>query len=220
MIVYARCPVLSEVCDDASVFRDDMLARYECDAAVAWASVAIGDDISELDEGVSPISAVEDEAAEAFEPCLVEVMKGLLVLRAVVVDELEGLGHDEPLPLRDAPREMGVDLDIAIDVVEALTVGRIDIDGHLPGVTPVSDVLACEGVGGALKADDDGLDLFGIVGLGEVEVAVWSVQEAVGAACQLAEECFYIHSCDGVDGLNGVYGEPLHSSDLQNGWRG
>jgi hypothetical protein len=66
-----------------------MLARYECDAAVAWASVAIGDDISELDEGVSPISAVEDEPAEPFEPCLVEVMKGLLVLFAVVVYKLE-----------------------------------------------------------------------------------------------------------------------------------
>lgn len=66
-----------------------MLARYECDAAVAWASVAIGDDISELDEGVSPVAAVEDEAAEPFEPCLVEVVLGILVLFAVCIDKLE-----------------------------------------------------------------------------------------------------------------------------------
>ena len=152
-----------------------MLARYECDSAVTWASIAIGDDISELDERMSPVAAVEDEAAEPFEPCLVEVMKGLLVLFAVVVYKLEGLCHDESFPLRDAPREMSIDLDIAIDVVELLTVWRVDIDGHLPCAAPVGNVFSCERVGGALQPDDDGLYSFWIFCLCEVEVAVGRV---------------------------------------------
>ena len=97
-------------------------------------------------------------------------MNGLLVLRAVVVYKLEGLGHDESLPLRDATREMSIDLDIAIDVVELLTVWRVDIDGHLPCAA-----LSCERVGGALQPDDDGLYSFWIFGLCEVEVAVGRV---------------------------------------------
>ena len=80
-----------------------MLSRYECDAAVAWTSVAIGDYISELDERVSPISAVEDEAAEPFEPSLVEVVECLFILFALCIDELERFGHYESLALRDAP---------------------------------------------------------------------------------------------------------------------
>lgn len=70
---------------------------------------------------------------------------------------------------------MGIDLDIAIDVVELLTVWRIDIDGHLPCVAPVGNVLSCERVGGALQPDDDGLYSFWIFGLCEVEVAVGRV---------------------------------------------
>ena len=66
-----------------------MLSRYEGDLTVAGASVAIGDDISELDEGVSPKSAVEDEPTEPLEPCLVEVVESLFILLAVCIDELE-----------------------------------------------------------------------------------------------------------------------------------
>lgn len=89
MVVDARSPVLSEVCDDAPVFRNDMLSRDERDAAVAWASVSIGDDIAELDERVPPVATVKDEAAEPFEPSLVEVVLCILVLFAVCIDELE-----------------------------------------------------------------------------------------------------------------------------------
>lgn len=70
---------------------------------------------------------------------------------------------------------MSIDLDIAIDVVELLTVGRVDIDGHLPCAAPVGNVFSCERVCGALQPDDDGLYSFWIFGLCEVEVAVGRV---------------------------------------------
>ena len=72
---------------------------------------------------------------------------------------------------------MCVDLYIPVYVVEALTVGRIDIDGQLPCVAPVGNVLSCKGICGALQPDDDGLYCFWIFGLGKVEVAIGSVED-------------------------------------------
>ena len=105
-------------------------------------------------------------------------MQSILVFVALCIDKLEGLGHDEALSLGDTAREMGVDLLVAVDVVETLPVGRVDIDGHLPCRPPVGDVLACERVGGTLQLYDDRTDLLWVLSLVEVEVAVGGVQHA------------------------------------------
>ena len=190
VVVDAGGPVLSEIGNDAVIFWDDVLARDELDAAVCWASVAVGGDVWKLYERMAPVAALEHESAELLEPGLVEIVLRILVLIALSIDELEGPGHDEADSLLYATGEMRVDLDIAIDVIEPLSRGRVDIDSHLPGLPPVGDVLACEGVGGALQGEE--CRACSCVSLGEIDVAVGCAQD-VGAPCKVSEKSFYVH---------------------------
>ena len=123
----------------------------------------------------------------------VEVVQGLFVLVPLPVDDLERLGHDEAPSLLDASGEVQVYLHVPVYVVEPLAVGAVHVDGHLPGVAPVLDVLPCKRVG-ALQLDDHLLHALAVALLGQVEVTVRRVQHV---PCllreQSAEKIPYIH---------------------------
>ena len=143
-------PVLSEIGDHSSVFRNDVLARYESHVVIAAHAVAVLHDVAEFDERVPPIDRIERKAAELLEPGLVEVVQRLVALITCGVHELERFCHDKTLTLANAAGEVPVGIRVAVDVVESLPVGVINVDGELPRLAPVGDVLTGECVGGLL----------------------------------------------------------------------
>ena len=68
---------------------------------------------------MAPQIGFERVFQQLLEPSLVEEVECLVVDVAFGIDELEGLSHDEAYALADASGEVEVDVDVAIDVVEA-----------------------------------------------------------------------------------------------------
>ena len=125
---------------------------------------------------MSPVDTVEGETHELLEPCLVEVGQRVLVFLAVVGHQLERAREHEALALFDAAREVGVNFHVPVHLIEAQAVGVVNIDGHLPGSSPVAQILACEAVGGALYLHHHLAELLAVAFACQVEVAVRSVQ--------------------------------------------
>jgi hypothetical protein len=153
-----------------------MLARQQRHVRITDTSVTVGGRLAQLDERVPPEVGLQRVAHQLLEPCLVEVVQRRLVLVPLFVHDLERLGHDEAPALLDATREVQVNLHVPVDVVEPLAVRAVHVDGELPGVAPVLDVLPGQRVGGALQLDDHFLHALAVSPFGEVEVPVWRVQ--------------------------------------------
>ena len=206
-VVYACSPVLPQVGDDASVLGYDMFSRQQPHAIVAETTVAIGDEVAQFDERVSPIDGVEHIAAELFEPCLIEVMCSFLGLVAIGIGQFERLGHDEALALCDTAGEVCIDGRVAVDVVEVAAVWRVDVDGPLPGLPPGGNVLACECIGSLLKGDNHTAEATAVVIASQVELAVWGAEhvlwcgrwgeEPLQVVCYLCHGVYVFTSCDG-----------------------
>ena len=170
-----------------------MLPRNEFHVRVAWTSVAIGGEVAQFDERVTPEVGVERIFEHLLEPRLVEKVVSLFVLIAFGIDQFERLRHDESHPLTHTSREVKVYIHIAVYVVEPLAVRAIDIDGHLPGKSPVGNVPACERIGGALQFDDHLLHALAVGRLCQVEVSMRRVQY-VSTSEHTAEKVLYVHS--------------------------
>ena len=131
-----------------------MLSWNEFHVRIAHAAVAVGGEVAKLDERVSPVVGGKCIFKQLLEPRLVKIMVRLLVLVALGIHQLERLRHDESHTLAHTTREVKVNLHIAVNVVKALAVRAVHIDGHLPSLSPVGDVPARERIGGALQFDD------------------------------------------------------------------
>lgn len=131
-----------------------MLPWNEFHIRIARTSVTIGGEVAKFDERVSPKIGGKRIFEHLLEPSLVEIVVCLLVLITLCIDQFEGLRHDESYTLANTAREVKVNLHIAVNVVKALAVRAVHIDGHLPSLSPVGDVPARERIGGALQFDD------------------------------------------------------------------
>ena len=192
-VVDAGSPVLPELRHHTPVFRDYVLPGYQFHPIVAHAAVAVSGDVAKLNERVPPVVGGKRILEQLLEPRLVEIVVRLLVLVALRIYQLERLRHDESHTLAHAPRKVKVNLHIPVNVVKAFTVRAVHVDGHLPCLSPVGDVLARERVGGALQFDDHFLHPLAVGGLGKVEVPVWSAQYILPITEHTAEKVLYIH---------------------------
>lgn len=153
MVIDARVPILPEIYDDTMIFWDDVFAWNEDNTIVGHAPIDIGDGVAQFNERVPPIVGVERMLHQLLKPRCVEVFSSLFVFLILFVDQFEGTSHDKAFTLLDATREMQIHIDIAVDVVEVLAVGAVNIDGELPCLSPVAQVATCESIGGALEFD-------------------------------------------------------------------
>ena len=172
-----------------------MFAGNEPYPVVTDIPVFVGDRIAQLDERMSPIIGIEGIKQQLFEPLLVEIVQRLFILIAFRIHDFEAPCHDEPFALLDTPRQMQIDRHVTVDVIQSLPVRAVDVDGHLPGVTPVPDVLAGERIGSAMEIDDYFLEPSLVVFLRQIEIPVRRVQHVVGPVREKsAEKTFNIHS--------------------------
>ena len=149
---------------------------------------------------MSPVDGIERISHELFEPGLVEEVYRLLVLIPFHVYDFERACHDKPSALLHASGEVKIYFRVPVDVVQALAAGAVHIDGRLPGIAPVLDVLPGECIGGALQVDDHFLHPLDVFPLGQIKIAVWRLQYVfrfIGK--HTAEKVFNIHNPTSYD---------------------
>ena len=132
--------------------------------------------IAKLNEGMPPPPGLKAELHKLLEPGLIEVVSCVLIFIAGLIYKFERTGHNETTPLIDTASEMKIRINIPVNIIKTLTVRTVNIQSHLPGRSPVSNILAGQGISGAMYLHNDALKLSTSFRLSKIYFSVWSLE--------------------------------------------